>query len=288
MSRTLKICVLLLACCTTLHAQQQDAFSLPDIPKTITVPLQRAEYLLHHYWDACDFADNSLFTEENTALEQRFVDFLSVFPHADKSALPSSVNKLMSSASKNKTAYKRIFDLAEKYLYEPESPLSDEEHYLLFLDEVIKGKTYCEIEKTRLHFQQKEASKNRLGTEAADFIFSTADGKTTTLHESAADRQTMLLFYDADCAHCDEVILHIQNDTQLTKDITAGKLTVIAVCVAGTQEHWLAHMSNMPKNWTIGYAEPQFAGKTLYSIRTFPTIYLLDKNHKVIRKNWQF
>ncbi len=270
---------------STLFAQQNNRLQLPSIPATLTVPADRAAYLVEHYWDNCNLGDKVLLDSQKGNLEQFFVDFVYIMSHANEDAQRKGVENLFINAAKSAAMYKELMRLTEKYLYEPNSPLLNEEHYIVFLNVMVNGKVLSETEKTRLRYQLKDVNKNRPGTRATNFSYQKAEGGTTTLFETAAGRETMLFFYDADCEHCDEVIEKMKNDAKLKQEVSSGKLTVIAICIAGTPEHWRAHLSKIPANWKKGYAEPLFHDNKLYSIRAFPTVYRLDRNQKVIQKD---
>ena len=54
-----------------------------------TIPLtaseERAEYIISRFWDGMDFAD-TLRSRDRQFMEQNFVNFLSLFPHARQEA----------------------------------------------------------------------------------------------------------------------------------------------------------------------------------------------------------
>lgn len=93
-------------------------------------PADRADYLALHYWDCFDFADTALLSCPEIT-EQAFVDFLSVLPHAREAA--AAVDTLYSRAAVRSEALYCFIGLGDKYLYEPNSPMCDEELYILVL-----------------------------------------------------------------------------------------------------------------------------------------------------------
>lgn len=105
-------------------------FRLPDVPATLREPADRADYLAVHYWDHFDFADTVLIGRPEIS-EQAFVDFLSVLPYTRNAA--AAVDTLYTRASAENTALYYFIELGDKYLYEPNSPMHDEELYILVL-----------------------------------------------------------------------------------------------------------------------------------------------------------
>lgn len=57
-------------------------FTLPEIPKELTEPGKRADYLAMHYWDSLNPALLRS-AEDSVTVEQAFVDFLSIIPLTD-------------------------------------------------------------------------------------------------------------------------------------------------------------------------------------------------------------
>ena len=52
-----------------------DTFVFPQVPASLTDPDERAQYLIHHFWDRFDFAD-SMLTKKPAITEQAFVDYI--------------------------------------------------------------------------------------------------------------------------------------------------------------------------------------------------------------------
>ena len=73
-------------------AMGADELPLPAVPAEMTVPTDRAGYILLHFWDAMDFddADRSL---DRDFMGQNMANFLSVFPHARESDRRAAVRR---------------------------------------------------------------------------------------------------------------------------------------------------------------------------------------------------
>ena len=116
-------------------AQGGMEFPYPQIPTMMTEPQQRATYLLMHYWDNVDFNDMKLVANDDF-MEQGFVNYLSVLPIVDALTAERSVEAMMKRAEGNKMAYIRLANIAEKYLFEPNSPMVNDETYIMFLNQI--------------------------------------------------------------------------------------------------------------------------------------------------------
>lgn len=109
---------------------------LPEIPKTLRTVPERAAYVLEHFWDELDFND-TLRSRHRVFMEQNFVNFVSLFPHALQENRARAVKRLMKAAETDSVVYSLLTDMAEKYLYEPESPMVCEDCFLFFLEEIV-------------------------------------------------------------------------------------------------------------------------------------------------------
>ena len=123
-------CIGIESCSYAQKREETKAFRLPDVPATLTAPEDRAEYLSLHYWDHFDFADTSLISRPEIT-EQAFVDFVSVLPYTTKAQ--QAVDTLFSRSLAEKEMLYHFIALADKYLYEPNSPMHDEELHILVL-----------------------------------------------------------------------------------------------------------------------------------------------------------
>ena len=263
-------------------AQGGVEFPYPQIPSMMTEPQQRATYLLMHYWDNVDFNDMKLVANDDF-MEQGFVNYLSVLPIVDALTAERSVEAMMKRAEVNGVAYKKLVNIAEKYLFEPNSPMVNDEMYIMFLNQVLKTSVLTKVEKARFEYQHRVVMKNRVGSVATDFIYMDKDGKTGSLHQLKAE-ETLLVFYDPECDNCAEIIEKLRYDRRLNSKIMSGKLRVLAVYAGDNRTLWEQHLAKMPTNWLVGRAVSKIQPLGLYVLRAMPAIYLLDKDKKVVKK----
>ena len=269
-------------CVCGAKAQGGVEFPYPQIPTMMTEPQQRATYLLMHYWDNVDFNDMKLVANDDF-MEQGFVNYLSVLPIVDALTAERSVEAMMKRAEVNGVAYKKLVNIAEKYLFEPNSPMVSDEMYIMFLNQVLKTSVLSKVEKSRFEYQHRVVMKNRVGSVATDFIYMDKDGKTGSLHQLKAE-ETLLVFYDPECDNCAEIIEKLRYDRRLNSKIMSGKLRVLAVYAGDNRTLWEQHLPKMPTNWLVGRAVSKIQPLGLYVLRAMPAIYLLDKDKKVVKK----
>ena len=108
---------------------------VPDIPDSITQPERRAAYAARRWWDALDFANDSR-SLDTAFIEQNFVNFMTVLANTDTLSQQRAVDRLLSSAQHSPQAWSLMTEVAEKYLYDPNSPFRSDELYIPFLREL--------------------------------------------------------------------------------------------------------------------------------------------------------
>ena len=235
-----------------------------------------------HYWDNVDFKDVKVVMNEDF-MEQGFVNYLSVLPIVDAQTAEKSVEAMMKRAEENSVAYRKIANIAEKYLFEPNSPMVSDEMYILFLNQILKTKVLSNVEKARFDHQYKVVMKNRVGSVATDFLYMDVKGEIGSLHKFKAE-ETLLIFYDPDCDNCAEIIEKLRYNRELNAKIMSGKMRVLAIYAEENIELWKKELAKMPTNWTVGRAVSKIKPLGLYVLRAMPAIYLLDKDKNVVKK----
>lgn len=273
-------CLLLVACSGKV------GLTLPEVPKEITVPAERADYALIHFWDDLDFSDTKR-SHNDKLMEQAFSDFITIFPNASEDARKEAVANLLKKAEVDKKAFTKIRRLAESYLYYPDSPYLNEEYYEIFLENFDGSPLLEQFDAVRGKAQLQEIKKNSPGSKAPDFEFTLRSGQETTLYGYPASGNILLVFYDPDCDHCEKVIKKLKGDKTLNREIADGKTTVIAVYSGKDKKLWDKTAPNMPENWVVGYEPGTLDMEDIYIIRRYPSIYLLTPDRTILKKNLQ-
>lgn len=262
-------------------------FPLPEIPIMLTSSEDRREFLLKHYWDNFDFSDSTLVYNRNVS-EQGFADMLSLLN--DNSISQELVKECIGNFSirMEKYSYARSFfmDLADEYMYNPNSPYYNELFYLIFLKNMLGSSYVDEASKSSLSFRYNLLNRNMPGYKAENFIFYLRDGSNNSLYDMKINGDYILIFfYTPECEACKELIGLVHNDEMINKAISDGILTVLAVYTEGDEDLWHDSIDVIPEKWIAAHDNGFIIDNALYDLKAMPTIYLLDKNKKVILKD---
>lgn len=260
------------------------AFFLPAIPLMLDDPELRADYLTRHYWDCTDFADTN-YIHHPEITEQAWVDFIDLLRIVPRETADAAIRNAFAQAEKEKKCYLYLAGLADKYLYDPNSPMRHEEHYISVLDLLLASSVLDDAEKIRPQARRTLAQRNRLGTRALDFVYTLASGQTGTLH-SLRSPYTLLFINNPGCQACTDMINGLQQAPAIGQAFDSGKLRILSLYPDEEPEEWRHHLAEFPVGWINAYDRGSvIKEQNLYDLKAIPTLYLLDKEKTVLLKD---
>lgn len=268
------------------EAVQEEAkgFKLPEIPAMYTDAEQRANFLVKHYWDNFDFTDTS-YIHLPQITEQAFVDFLDVTNHSPLASAYEGMGQLMSGAEKDKKVFDYFVSLADKYLYDPNSPFRNEELYIAVLEKMLESNHLEEVERTRPQYRLQLAQKNRVGTKAINFAYTTASGKQGALYNFKTD-YILVYINNPGCHACGEITEGLKQSRIMQYLLSEKRVTILCVYPDEDLEEWKKHQADFPNDWINGYDKgTTIRDKDLYDLKAIPSLYLLDKEKTVLLKD---
>ncbi len=264
------ISLLLASCAAKPQTSDSDSratesYPLPAVAKSITLPEQRASAAAAAFWDNAVFAPGD---EVSAGLEQALSNFFAIAVIADDDqSVRSGIATLL-----RKGGIDRIMPVAERYLYEPNSPLRNEELFIRFLEGAPQW--------YRSEALLEQALKNRMGTIAADFTFVDTNGTRSSLSEFVTrNGKTLVYFFDSECEICKELIPYA-NDA-------AGSMAVLAICPDRNASQFDATAKLFPANWTVGRDLGTIDRDERYIFPALPSAYVIGPDMTVICKDLQ-
>ncbi len=288
------LCFLLLCSCKNGNASSQStnetiqdtikSITLPAIPAMMTAPEQRADFLVKHYWDNVNFADTN-YIHHPEVTEQAWADYCDILNHVPLETAQEAMRKTIERTNVDKKVFTYITDLADKYLYDPNSPMRNEEFYIPVLDAMLDSPLLEEIEKVRPKARRELAQKNRIGTKALNFNYTLASGAQGSLYQLQAE-YILLFINNPGCHACTETIDALKNAPIINQLLEQKRLTVLSIYPDEELDEWRKHLNEFPQEWINGY-DKKFAIKEqqLYDLKAIPTLYLLNKEKTVLLKD---
>jgi thiol-disulfide isomerase/thioredoxin len=270
----------------------------PEIPKNTPSAkndsLFAYRYFKTHYWDGVNFYDDRLVRTPffESRLDKYFEQL--VFPHAD------SVNKEIDWM----LGYASIREDMQKFLllkfvnrYYTQKYMWEDAVFVHLFEKYFSNKEYSWLTaqgKKQITDRAYSLMANITGNPAADIELKSVDGKTTSLYNVQAPF-ILVTIWDPTCGHCKETLPKIDSIYQAKWKTMGVKLFAMAKETDGNKQTWLTFIQDHKLNdWIhVYYSKEEDKARIdagipgysqLYDVQSFPTLYLLDKDKRIIGK----
>ena len=249
-------------------------------------PQEKSVFMARHYWSKFDFADTVSLWGEKRSAEQIFVDYLAILGQVEPAEAGRSEQKMLAEAeAADSVTFMRFIDLYEKYLYDPNSPMRNEELYIPVLEYIIASPALPELEKLRPRRRLEMALKNRPGMQAIDFAYTVASDVTRRMYDIRTE-YTILFFNNPGCTTCKSMREEISASPLLSEMIRTGRLKILAFYPDEDLTEWQNYRHNIPPEWINAYdGHHALRSGDLYDLKAIPTLYLLSHNKTVLIKD---
>jgi len=265
---------------------------ISKIPVTRQDSVDNYNYYKAHYWDGITFMDERIIrTPFFLPKLERY--YREVMPQAADSIIKDADYKLLLARTAPEM-YKFLLNwLTDEYL-NPKYMGQDAIFVHLFEKYHSKGLSKWLNEKqmetiTRRAYMQMA---NLIGEKAANLELIDSTGKPTALYDLKANF-TIVIFWDPNCGHCKEEIPRIDSIYRATWKKDGVK--IYAVLSENEKPAWVKYIKEHNLgDWTHVYqtkemekaeTEAQKPGfRQLYDVTQTPTLYLLDKEKRIIGK----
>ena len=271
----------------------------PEVPANPEAAKKDSLYAYHyfkkHYWDDVNFWDDRL--ARTPFFEGRLDKYFEqlVYP------APDSVNKEMDWM----LGYASASDEMQKFLllkfvnrYLNMKYMWEDAVFVHLYEKYFAQKNYDWLtDKGRKMITDRAYSlmANIMGSPASEIELPDTSGKNVTLYSQDAP-YTLVVIYDPTCGHCKETLPKIDSFYQAKWKGEGMKIFAMAKQTEGVKkDDWFTFIRERGlKGWTHVYyskeAEqarvsanvPSYA--QLYDVQSFPTLYLLDKDKRIIAK----
>lgn len=283
---------------------QQDCnpvmFPHVQVPSYINDNTQAVNYLARNFWDkfididaTCTKDSSAIHGVDSISFEEAFGAYARILTMADSKSVQTSFKELFVNLDSlalggDRKPLLAIMRNAEHYFYNPISPVLDEEIYLCALNGILAAQSLSDLDKMQYEYQHRICSLNRVGTPAADFRFRTISPKGDadhTLYKDVKGEYTLLFFNNPDCNSCAEILETIKS-SPLMDMAREGRLKVLAMYIDEDLTAWKENRSKYPSDWIYAY-DPNLVlrDNNIYGLRAIPSLYLLDKEKRVILKD---
>jgi len=267
-------------------------------PKTKTDSLAAYTYYKEHYWDGVNFWDGRLaytiFFEDK--IDKYFAQLVvphpdSVIKELDQMLGPASINEEMTRFLLVKFVNRY---LVQKYMWE-------DAVFVHLFEKYFAQKEYSWLNaQGRKTISERAYSlmSNIMGTPAADIELPDSTGQIKSLYFDTA-AYMIVAFWDATCGHCKEVLPKLYSFYRAKWKAEGLKIYAVAKETDGQKKDWLNFISEKQlTGWThVYYSKAADKARIdagipgysqLYDVQTFPTLYLLDREKRIVAKKLTF
>lgn len=267
---------------------EQSVFPMPEIPGMITSEEEARNYLVAHFWDAFNFKDAQLLKNKQVLAKglANFVSLSANIPVEQKEVVRRGITTLCKGITGNPSQTDSLKYYVEEFLYNPNSPYYNEELYGFYLKSMMENFPANDPLVETYRFRLLLMGRNCPGRKAENFDYYLPDGTRQSLYSTHVKGDYLILvFYDPECHSCHDIMTGMFADRSLASAVASGEVTVLAVYTEGDTEVWKRYLRGMPSDWIIGEDRRMVKEKAVYDLKAMPTIYLLDKNRKVLLKD---
>ena len=173
----------------------------------------------------------------------------------------------------------------ESALWNPLSELRNEGLYIPVIESILRTRRTGEHYSTYYQQQLATCRNNSPGTPASDFTFTDAKGRPHSLYGTPGE-YTLLLFSNPGCPACREIVSMLKNFPLITSMVHDGRMTLLSIYIDEDVTEWFKGLSDYHEEWITGYNQDlTIRDQLVYDVRAIPSLYLLDRDKKVLFKD---
>lgn len=256
---------------------------LPIIDTSIPIQ-QQIDYLKSHALDYVNFKNSLLIYSD--LFTNKAIEYLTYFrnPQLPKELLEKefmkAVDSLFNKAKVNQLVYQHIAE----YLIDGFKKFGFDKIIDYIVENYVIKDDLCLDAKTENSIQRRidQSKKLSIGTAAPNIKTQDINGNIINLSEIKSDK-TLLIFYASWCPHCQTILPEINS---VYKNQNNKKMEVVAISLDEKKDDWLKFVKDNNLNWVNTSDGKGWDGKAAsdYFIYATPTMFLLDKDKKIIAK----
>lgn len=263
---------------------------IPDPPKQTDGSIDslfQLKYYREHYFDNFDLSDDALIRIEQPLYKKKVNEYLDKLYAQHPDTIIKAITKIVTKAKKNPETYKfLLITLTSKY-GTPEYMGMDEVFVWLYYTYYSTGEMdYWANEKHKKNLKELADNycKSLIGKTGPNMIMQDANLQPKSMYDIKT-KYTILYFFDHNCGHCRKetpvlVDFYKKNKAKFNAEVYAVDIDTSLVDMKafiktfGTT--WIT--VNGPRTYLDVHYKDQ------YDVPSYPTIFILDQNKKIIAK----
>jgi len=271
-------------------------FPAAEIPALLDTDSGRIDFLVKNFWGP--FFKETFPTDSahilgvpDMEMEQALSNYIALLDRVSMEEARASVSALFDKTEKKQAEdssslfYLRFTEMVSKYLYDPNSPLRNEDYYLPFVKGLSSSGFTSDDLRTAYRYEAEMCALNPFGSKAPDFGYEDINGRRHRLYDIKADL-TLLFFSNPGCTACKTIMDDLQRATEFEGWIADGRLAIASIYIDRELDSWREYEPNYPDSWICGF-DYKFIIRddVLYNVRAIPSLYLLDSEKRILMKD---
>jgi thiol-disulfide isomerase/thioredoxin len=249
----------------------------PDSVKWV----MKYNYNKEHFFDNIDFTDERIL--RTPILQARLDAFFNNVVIQAPDSIDKQIDKLI---QKSQGSYK-MFQFISVYLFNHfrESEIMGHDAVLVKIaDEIYLSGKADWVSKQFLEDLRKQIEllrHNLIGMKAENLVMNSFYDVYVSLYDIKKDF-TILYFWEPNCGHCQESTPKLKKYYDTAKN---EGVEIFAICTTSDKEAWSKYIQEHQLGWINGWDPDRVTHfDYYYNVQSTPTIYILDKNKKIIAK----
>ena len=254
-------------------------FTYPMAPEGLPDLQSRTDWLMENFWNDFDFKKKD--AVDQIALNHAFGVYTESMVYASRKKAEEGVKNLVKKLKDNPTLSYQFLRAAEENMYSPRAGVWADEVYIPFIENLLANKKVSEGRKARYRAQLALLKANLIGAPLPSFNYTSSQGSHRKFEPSK--EFTLVEFAGLDCDGCRYSNLKMDISSTVNDLIDDGRLGVLIILPGESVNPDLTPIKNLPEKWNGGVSSDAF---DLVDIRINPSFFLLDKNGKILLKNY--
>lgn len=285
---------------TTLLVAMQE----PEVPPAEQHPggkydsMYAYRYYKDHYWDGVNFYDDRL--SKTTFFDGKIDKYFTQLVYPDADSVNKEIDWMLGYASASPEMKKfLLIKFANRYLQQ--KYMWEDKVFVHLYERYFSNQKYDWLnEKGEKMISNRAYSlmANILGTAASNVVLPDTANQKVSLYAVNAPF-TLVCFWDPTCSHCRETLPKVDSMYRAVWKAQGLKIYAIGRETDGTRADWINFINkNHLQDWThVFYSKAEENSRIaqnnpgysqLYDIQSFPTLYLLDKDKRIIAKKLSY
>lgn len=263
-----------------MSAQSAMWFPYPVPPESLPLGRPRANYMVEHFWDKCNWKAAYSSPQQ---MESSLRDFADMLPFASVDTIHASIEKLIKNTQKRPNDFAKLMAMAEATFNSDSATIFSDEVYLLFAQAAAKYKKFKPEERAKYGKIVSVITSSSEGSQLPAIEAKNIDNKIILLNDTSSQAKSYaIILEDPTNSQARFERVKFAANVAARRLIEARLLKPILVATKEPDESWIAAIESLPEQWTIAVLPN---AEKYFDLRVSPAIYILDE-HMTVAAKW--